>query len=144
MKHSGGHFVDLTKYVEMSGIECNNKKKSVKTETCHNAIFLSLMTIWNVDVSGAYRLVSQMQAPLAACREPAGKLWQLCKVLYVSEHKTKYLLIHVPFTRIVVFRHIGYVPPMISYNEIGWNTTTVFFIAAIFVQFCYTTGSRFL
>ena len=29
------------------------------------------------------RLVSQMQAPLAACREPAGKLWQLCKVLYV-------------------------------------------------------------
>ena len=29
------------------------------------------------------RLVSQMRAPLEACREPAGKLWQLCKVLYV-------------------------------------------------------------
>ena len=29
------------------------------------------------------RLVSQMRAPLAACRELAGKLWQLCKVLYV-------------------------------------------------------------
>ena len=33
------------------------------------------------------RVVSQMLAPLAACREPAGKLWQLCKVLYEeSEH----------------------------------------------------------
>ena len=28
-----------------------------------------------------------MGAPLAACREPAGKLLQLCKVLYVFEHK---------------------------------------------------------
>ena len=47
-----------------------------------------------------------MGAPLAACREPAGKLWQLCKVSYVFEyiwHKTQYLLIHAPFTRIVVF-----------------------------------------
>ena len=32
---------------------------------------------------GKKRLVSQMQAPLAACREPAGKFWQRCKVLYV-------------------------------------------------------------
>ena len=55
-----------------------------------------------------------MRATLAACREPAGKLWQLCKVLYVFEHKTQYLLIHAPFTRIVVFWHIGNVPPMIS------------------------------
>ena len=55
-----------------------------------------------------------MQAPLAACLEPAGKLWQLCKVLYVFEHKAQYLLIHAPFTRIVVFWHIGNVPPMIS------------------------------
>ena len=36
-----------------------------------------------VSVSVCNRLVSQMRAPLAACREPAGKLWQLCKVLYV-------------------------------------------------------------
>ena len=60
------------------------------------------------------RLVSQMRAPLAVCPEPAGKLWQLCKVLYVFEHKTQYILIHAPFTRIVVFWHIGNVPPMIS------------------------------
>ena len=55
-----------------------------------------------------------MRAPLSACREPAGKLWQLCKVLNVFEHKTQYLLIHAPFTRIVVFWHIGNVPPTIS------------------------------
>ena len=55
-----------------------------------------------------------MRVPLAAWREPAGKLWQLCKVLYVFEHKTQYRLIHAPFTRIVVFWHNGNVPPMIS------------------------------
>ena len=70
------------------------------------------------------RLVSQMRASLAACREPAGKLWQLCKVLYVFEHKTQYFLIHAPFIRIVVFWHIGNVPLMISYSQICCNTTT--------------------
>ena len=55
-----------------------------------------------------------MRAPLAVCREPAGTLWQLCKVLYVFEHKTQYLLIHAPFTRIGVFWPIGKVSPMIS------------------------------
>ena len=55
-----------------------------------------------------------MPAPLAACREPTGKLWQLSKVLYVFEHKTQYILIHASFTPIVVFWHIGNVPPMIS------------------------------
>ena len=55
-----------------------------------------------------------MPAPLAACREPAGKLWQLSNVLYVFEYKTQYILIHALFTRIVVFWHIGNVPPMIS------------------------------
>ena len=53
-----------------------------------------------------WRLVLQTWAPLAACREPTGKLWQLCKVSYVFEHKTQYLLIHAPFTRIVVFWHM--------------------------------------
>ena len=54
-----------------------------------------------------------MQVPLVACHEPAGKLWQLCKVLYVFEHKMQYLLTHASFTHIVVFWHIGNVPPMI-------------------------------
>ena len=40
---------------------------------------------------------------------------QLCEVLYVFEQKkTQYLLIHAQFTRIVIFWHIGNVPPMIS------------------------------
>ena len=51
-----------------------------------------------------------MQAPLTACFEPAGKLWQLCKVLYVFEHKMQYLLIHAPCTCIVVFWHISNIP----------------------------------
>ena len=57
------------------------------------------------------RLVSQMRPPLAACREPTGKLWQLCKVLCVFEHKTPFLLTRAPFTCIVVFWHISYMPP---------------------------------
>ena len=89
------------------------------------------------------RLVSQMRAPLAACRELAGKLWQLCNVLYVFEHKRQYILIHAPFTRIVVFWHIGNVPPVISYRQICCNTAT-FCIAVIFVKYCYTTGSGLL
>ena len=44
-----------------------------------------------------------MRAALVACREPAGKVWQLCKVLYAFEHKVQYILIHAPFNRIVVF-----------------------------------------
>ena len=60
------------------------------------------------------RLVSQMRATLAASREPAGKLWQLCKVLYVFEQITQYLLIHAQFTCIVIFWHICNVAPMIS------------------------------
>ena len=46
-----------------------------------------------------------MRVPLAACHEPAGKLWQLCKLLYAFEHKTQYLLIHAPYTRIVISSH---------------------------------------
>ena len=55
-----------------------------------------------------------MRATLAACHEPAGKLWLLCKVLYVFEHKTQYLLIHAPFTQTVIFWGIGNVPQIIS------------------------------
>ena len=73
-----------------------------------------------------------MRAPLAACPEPAGKLWQLCKVLYIFEHKTQYLLIHAPYTLTVVFWHISNIPLMISKSQICFNTTT-FCTAAIFM-----------
>ena len=39
--------------------------------------------LWLSYLCNENRLVSQMRAPLAACREPAGKLWQLYKVLHV-------------------------------------------------------------
>ena len=51
-----------------------------------------------------------MRAPLAACREPEISCDRLREVLYVCEHKTQYILIHAPFTRIVVFWHISNVP----------------------------------
>ena len=59
------------------------------------------------------------------------------------EHKTQYLLIRAPYTRIVVFWHISNIPPMISQSQISCNTPT-FCIAAIFVKYCYTTGSWLL
>ena len=49
------------------------------------------------------RLVSQMQAPLAACREPVRCYDRLREVLYVFEHKTQYILIHALYNHIVVF-----------------------------------------
>ena len=55
-----------------------------------------------------------MRATLVASREPVGKLWQLCKVLYVFEQKMQYILIHAQFTCIVICWQIGNVPPMIS------------------------------
>ena len=58
--------------------------------------------------------VSQMQVPLTACREIALDYNTLPKLLYVFEHKTWYVLIHAPYTRIVVFWHISNIPPMIS------------------------------
>ena len=88
------------------------------------------------------RLVSQMQVPLAASPEPAGKLWQLCKVLYVFEHKMQYLLIHAPFTHIVVFWHNSNVPQW--FRSQICCITAMFCIAAIFVKYCYTTGSGLL
>ena len=92
-----------------------------KTQSLHSSLNVrKLLTIWYsqihypISILWSNRLVSQMRASLAACREPAGKLWQLYKVLYVFEHKTQYLLIQAPFTRIAVFWHIDKVPPMIS------------------------------
>ena len=36
---------------------------------------------------------------------------RLLEVLYVFEHNTQYLLIHVPYTRIMAFWHISNIPP---------------------------------
>ena len=58
-------------------------------------------------------------------------------------YKAQYLLIRAPYTRIVVFWHISNIPPMISQSQISCYIPT-FYIAAIFVKYCYTMGSWLL
>ena len=79
----------------------------------------------------------------AACREPAGSYDNTTRTAICFEHKTQYLLIRAPYTRIVVFWHISNIPPMNSQSQISCNTPTLY-IAAIFVRNCYTTGSWLL
>ena len=79
----------------------------------------------------------------AACRGPAGSYDKTTRTAICFEHKTQYLLIRAPYTHIVVFWHISNIPPMISQSQISCNTL-MFYIAAIFVKYCYTTGSWLL
>ena len=81
--------------------------------------------------------------PQAACREPVGSYDKTTRTAICFEHKTQYLLIRDPYTRFMVFWHISNIPPMISQSQISCNTPT-FYIAAIFVKYCYTTGSWLL
>ena len=79
----------------------------------------------------------------AACREPAGSYDKTTQTAICFEHKTQYLFIRAPYTRIVVLWHISNIPPMIPQSQISCNTPTLY-IAAIFVRYCYTTGSWLL
>ena len=81
--------------------------------------------------------------PQAACHEPAGSYDKTTRTDICFEHKTQYILILAPYTRIVVFWHISNIPPMISQSQITCNTPT-FYIAAILVKYCYTTGTWLL
>ena len=79
----------------------------------------------------------------AACREPARIYDKTTRTAICFEHKMQYLLIRAPCTRIVVFWHTSNIPPMISQSQISCYTPT-FYIAAIFVKYCYTTDSWLL
>ena len=81
--------------------------------------------------------------PQAACCEPAGSYDKTTRTAICFEHKTQYLLIRGPYSLIVVFWHISNIRPMISQSQISCNPPT-FYIAAIFVKYCYTTGSWLL
>ena len=83
--------------------------------------------------------VSQMWAPLSVCRELAGAYHRLLIVLYVFEHKMQ-LLIHAPYTRIVLFWDIVIMPQKISYWQICCNTP-MFCKVAISMKYCNATGS---
>ena len=105
-----------------------------------NSLSMPLSRAWGlhpIDQSHRYG------RPQAACREPAGSYDKTTRTAICFEHKTQYLLIRAPYTRIVVFWHISNIPPMISQSLISCNTPT-FYIAAIFVKYCYTTGSWLL
>ena len=54
--------------------------------------------------------------PQAACREPAGSYDKTTRTAICFEHKTQYLLIRAPYTRIVVFWYISNIPPTISHS----------------------------
>ena len=73
----------------------------------------------------------------APCREPAGSYDKTTRIAICFEHKTQYLSIRAPYTRIVVFWHNSHISPMISQSQINCNTPTLY-IAAIFVRYYYT------
>ena len=100
----------------------------------------------NISVITGHHSIDQSHRygrPQVACREPAGSYDKTTRTAICFEHKTQYLLIRAPYTRIVVFWHISNIPPMISQSQISCNTPT-FYIAAIFVKYCYTTDSWLL
>ena len=86
--------------------------------------YITIFVINIMDQSHRYGL------PQASCREPAGSYDKTTRTAIRFEHKTQYLLIRVPFTRIVVFWHITNLPPppppppppMISQSQISCNT----------------------
>ena len=49
--------------------------------------------------------------PQAACREPAGSYDKTTRTAICFEHKTQYISIRAPYTRIVVFWHTSNLPP---------------------------------
>ena len=100
-------------------------------------VFCTIVSINSIDQSHRYG------RHLAACREPAGSYDKTTRTALCFEHKTQYLLIRAPYTRIVVFWHISNIHPMISQSQISCNNPT-FYITAIFVKYCYTTGSWLL
>ena len=118
-------------------------------EICYISIPILLNSMefhWSRKTSMGFHGIDQSHRygrPQAACREPAGSYDKTTRTARCFEHKTQYLLIGAPYNRIVVFWHISNIPPMISQSQVSCNTPT-FYIAAIFVKYCYTTGSWLL
>ena len=124
----------------VTGCPCGDKCGGLTTSPLHvGPIFANILYInWPViDQSHRYG------RPRAACREPAGSYDKTTRTAICFEHKTQYLLIRAPYTHIVVFWHISNIPPMISQSQISCNTPT-FYKSAIFVKYCFTTGSWLL
>ena len=110
---------------------------------CQDMVIMMKSFVRGIHQSPVNRPVSQMRAPPGGLSRTSGKLWQSTWTAICFEHKTQYLLIRAPYTRIVVFWHISKIPTMIGQSQISCNTPT-FCIATIFVKYCYTTGSWLL
>ena len=98
-------------YVEESMTFCINLcgTRSMRVGEVHsyNAQILLLSVPLN-------KRVSEMWAPLAALRKPAGVQNRPPGMLYVFEHKTKNILTHAPHTHTLAFWHINKMRQRIS------------------------------
>ena len=75
------------------------------------AIYVGRACVW---LPAACKLIDQSHRygrHQAARREPAGSYDKTTRTAICFEHKTQYLLICAPYTRIVVFWHIRNIPP---------------------------------
>ena len=119
------------------------KKYSLSSATRMINILPKWRSVKNLNELSENRPVSQIRAPLGGLSRTSGSYDKTTQTAICFEHKTQYLLIRAPYTHIVVFWHISNIPPMISQSQISCNTPT-FYIATIFVKYCYTTGSWLL
>ena len=85
---------------------------------------------------GPYRPVSQIRAPPGGLSRTSQSYDKIARTAVCFEHKTQYILICAPYTRIVVFWHITNIPPMIRRVKL----LLLLYIAI----YCYTTGSWLL
>ena len=103
----------------------------------YKSILIICFISWHWTRAIHYRLLIDQShrygRPQAAYREPVGSYDKATRTAICFEHKTQYLLIRDPYTRIVVFWHISNIPPMISQSQISCNTPS-FYIAAILVK----------
>ena len=90
------------------------------------------------DFSCGNRRVSQMRAPLAACREPAGSYNGLPYMCY------KFFFFYIKrYVPALWHFDISVICPHRFRSQI-YHNTPMFYIAAIFVKYCYTTASWLL
>ena len=71
-----------------------------------------------------------MRAPLVARREPVGIYRRPLELPYVFEQKTQYILIHAPYTRMVVFWHISNIP-------------AIFLVKFVIIPLCFALKNIF-
>ena len=94
---SGGHGFETTN-------EANHSQLAFTHLTEHLNMFVGLGIFITIDQSHRYG-----RHP-AACREPSRSYNKTTRTAICFEHKTQYLLIRAPFTRIVVFWHTSNIP----------------------------------